>query len=194
MVCCLKLSLYLRVLLLIPSTSALTCQMFYTNQSNHSLKLFTLLKCWTQTEFPLDTSSARKMIKNFWFVDLLHPFRSFYIIFTLFEDIFSEYLLLAISLFSALVKSSVVWSGSNYKWIALVRLHVKRVFTSFFFSFLVVIHDWICKICINNLKRSCSCSFAWWKNAFMLLCTKLFGLEYFASKAFSEYSLVFVVA
>ena len=65
MVCCLKLSLYLRVLLLIPSTLTLTCQMFCTNQTNHSLKLFTLLKCWTKTEFPLDTSSARKMIKNF---------------------------------------------------------------------------------------------------------------------------------
>ena len=105
------------VLLLIPST--LTQCIFH--QTIHSLKLCTSPKCSTLTLFQFHTSGAKKTMKNLSFVD---QFRNCNIMFVLSEDIVSENPLLAINLFSALMNSSVVWSGSNSTWIVFVKLHV----------------------------------------------------------------------
>ena len=142
----LTLSLFLWLLLLITFTLTLTSRLFYTiHQTNNSLKLSSLPWCLTKIEFALDTSTAKKVMKNFWFVDFLDPFRNVH--FTLSEYIVSRHPFLTINM-----NSSVVWSGSNSKWIAIV----KKIL--FLFFILAAIHYCTCRICTNYLKRSCSCN------------------------------------
>ena len=122
--CYLTLSLFLWLLLLITFTLTLTSRLFYTiHQTNNSLRLSSLPWCLTKIEFALDTSTAKKVMKNFWFVDFLDPFRNFH--FTLSEYIVSKHPFLTINM-----NSSVVWSGSNSKWITLL----KKNLVSFLYS------------------------------------------------------------
>ena len=126
----LTLSLFLWLLLLITFTLTLTSRLFYTiHQTNNSLKLSSLPWCLTKIEFALDTSTAKKVMKNFWFVDFLDPFGNFH--FTLSEYIVSRHPFLTINM-----NSSVVWSGSNSKWIALVK---KSCFFSLFLPQYIIV-------------------------------------------------------
>ena len=119
-------------------------------------------KCPTKIAFPFDTSSAKKFMKSFWLADLLDPFRSFHVNPFIVWINWPGHTLLAIDHFNALMISSVVWSGSNSKRVALVKLHVKRSMYTFFSPLYVlryiIGHGWICKICTSYKKRSWTCS------------------------------------
>ena len=67
MVCCLMLPLYLRVLLLIPSTLTLAFQLSYTRYFSPDQTFYqtTSTRCSTKIDFPFDTSSAKKMMMIF---------------------------------------------------------------------------------------------------------------------------------
>ena len=77
-VCCLMLPLYLQVLLLIPSTLTLASQLSYTRYFSPDQTFYQIVwtRCSTNIDFPFDTSSTKKMMMIFWFVDLLDPFGS----------------------------------------------------------------------------------------------------------------------
>ena len=77
--------------------------------------------CWKRDEKVLICWSPQFLLKlSLYFLDC-------------FNILFQESLkLLAINLFNALVSSTVVWFGSNSKWISLVKLHLKRSMYVFF--------------------------------------------------------------
>ena len=107
--------------------------------------------------------------------------------------LFQEVLSFAVALFNALMNLSLVCSGSISEWNGLVKLHVKRSMYMFFsILILITINDWTWYICTNYLKWSYSCSSVWRNNA-LLLCCEWFGIESFACKTFSDYSLCYLL-
>ena len=178
------LSVYLWVHLLIPS--ALT---FVYQETNHSLKLSSQPRCSIQTKVPFDISGAKKVMKNFWFINFLDPFRSYHISLCITWIYCFWICYFAINVLNALTNLCVVWSAVILNELLLLNCMWKVLCILFSLScILVAIHVWTGKICPNSLNRSCSCTSAWRKNT-LLLCNECYGTEHSASKTFSNNSL-----
>ena len=108
----------------------------FFHQTNYSLKLFTSIKCSTKIESLLDIPNPKRTTKIFWPVDHLNPFISCLgglcgVSIYYFRKSFS------FNSLNAFMNSPVVWSGSNTRWIASVKLHVKNMSKCFYPLFLL---------------------------------------------------------
>ena len=86
---------------------------------------------WIRLNFHL----IHLVLKRWWRISDLLIFLIHLKVFALSEYIVSGRPLLAINLLNALMNSYVVWSGCISKWIALIKLHVKRLSTPFSFLY-----------------------------------------------------------
>ena len=153
MVCCLTLFLHLWVLPLILSSltfNSQCCMQCFFHQTKYSIKLSTSLRCSTKIESLLDISNAKRTMKIFWPVDPLDPFIRCLgslcgVSIHCFRKSFS------FNSFNAFVNSLVVWSGSNTRWLAPFKLHVKKYEQMLLSSVPVTIHDW------PDRRRPCYC-------------------------------------